>query len=378
MRPHRRTEARSPQSLRPRVEWLEGRCVFSVGLLDTDPSLFLAVRSVASFESIVVNEFGEPSPEPIVDVLDQRIEPIAIIDWGDGVVTEAKVTTDDTGQTVVTAERHLDAATTYDATLLLADSEANSTVVTLQITTAVPAPAFLPPPEPETPTVPVAPPPRPIEAEPVAEVTATTEEEADPSPPPSKPVAEQQPVVVRITVRPPVDHSQAQFEAGAVRASLSASVPPTVSVSATSPGGAVLVSAGQVMRSALPPATPQPSATEFVAAPRSFEVVAATRVSVRTTYGRSEPRAASLFDVDWHGVALANGAAETDEVLTALAAESVNDAPFFAAVPEPDVPPERDSLWQSAYVVIAAMIGVGVRFYFVRDDENGSLDECTT
>ncbi len=362
MRPPRRTDARTPHALHPQVEGLEGRCVCSVGLLDTDPDLFLAVRSVASFESIVVTE-REPAPSPIPDVVSLApatpTEPIAIIDWGDGVVTEAKVTTDETGQTVVTAERVLDAATTYDATLVLADT---ATVVTFQLTTAVPAPALTPP----VPSVPVAPPPRPV-------TPAATPEVADPLPvpPAPKPTDEPQPVIVQVTVGPPPNRTPPQFEAGAVRASLSAPVAPTVSVTATSLAAPIQVSAVQVMRTALPMAAPQAPPTEFVAAPRSFEVMAATRVGARTTAGRVEPRGTQLFDADWHGPALATD----DDVLTALAAESVDDAPFFAMTKTEE--PERGSRWQSVSVVIAALIGVGARHYFVRDDENDRLDDCT-
>lgn len=361
MRSPRRTDTRTPQALHPQVEGLEGRCVFSVGLLDTDPDLFLAVRSLASFESIVVTE-REPAPSPIPDAVSLApstpAEPIAIIDWGDGVVTGAKVTTDETGQTVVTAERVLDAATTYDATLVLADS---ATVVTFQLTTAVPAPALTPP----GPSVPVAPPPRPVTPAP---------EVADPLPttPAAKPTDEPQPVIVRVTVGPPPVRTPPQFEAGAVRASLSAPVAPTVSVTATSLAAPIQVSAVQVMRTALPMAAPQAPPTEFVAAPRSFEVMAATRVGARTAAGRVEPRGPQLFEADWHGPALATH----DDVLTALAAESVDDAPFFAMT-EPEEP-DRKSRWQSVTVVIAALIGVGARHYFVRDDENDRLDDCTT
>jgi hypothetical protein len=383
------------------VEWLEERCVFSVGVLDVEPVLLFSLRTVASFESIVVYENVVPSWDayqyqggiaqevaaPVTPAAEPPASPAqtAIVDWGDGVVTGAAVSTDSTGQTVVTAERTLAPARTYDAKLLLADNAnaENSRVVTFQITTAVPAPSLVPPPPPPVPSapaVPVAPAPRPVEPVAEPEVTGPVEDVTEPTPPPPAPKPEQQPVVVKVTIGPPVASAHPQFEAGVVRASLAAPGEPTVSVTATSSGGAhVQVSGVQVLRTALP-AAPQPAASEstFVSAPRSLEVLAAVRINTRTAF-RPEPRAArSVFDADWHGVALANGTAGPDDVLTALAAEPVEDAPFFATTAQPEpVPAERDSLWQSAYVVIAALIGLGARHYFVRDDEADALDECT-
>ena len=284
----------------------------------------------------------------------------ATIDWGDGVVTGATVATDRMGQTVVTADRTLAPATTYDARLTLpdGDSPAGFTVARSRSRRPWPIPNLSPPPTPVFLASRVSPwPRRPsgriglrARGAPAGRGLARSAH-ADFAAP-ARATTCRRPGHPRAALGPP----QPQFEAGAVRASLSAHGEPLVSVTVASPGPPVQVSAVQVTVNCAPGGRHATAVhrlgLRLGGDPAVLGSHGRVRVNMRTAFARPGPRASRpAYDAGLaRRGARRTGPVGPDDVLNALAAEPVADAPVLRpAVSRTRIAPaERDSLWQSA------------------------------